>query len=329
MEEIRLSKKEIQNRLNTLRIKPKGLELRKYGVTTKYFIKDETQWNKRVDYEATVSMNINNGIGEIEIHKENIFYNQHEPDWVNEILANAITKSLYPIRTHISEKGISSNEIINHSEIIKRWHSEKNTIYAKYASNDLDDFFEVTENTFTDKIKLERNLQHDWFWNLFFHPKFINYGDKRTAETDLYLAVIPYHSPVAFSGIQKIDKIPTDYHSFQITFQSHEKEAPMYFHPKNWKEEDNVFISLQVSFDCDLYHHFPMHTIANLEVYSKNWKGEKESISRTLFTMYQQNTKEYENKFLSADSPFITGGLVKLPPNKWGFDNFEKLENDW
>ena len=72
-----------------------------------------------------------------------------------------------------------------------------------------------------------------------------------------------------------------------------------------------------------------MHTIANLEVYSKNWKGEKENISRTQFTMYQQDTQMFEGMQLSNDSPFITGGLVKLPPNKWGFDNFENLENDW
>ena len=329
MQEISLSKKEIQNRLNTLRIKPKGLEPRKYGVTTKYFTENESKWNKRTDYEATVRMGINNGIGEIEIHKENVFYNQHEPDLINEILANAITKSLYPVKTHINEKGISSNEIINHSEIIKRWHSENSTILQKYTSGDLDEFFEVTENTFTDKAKLERNLQYDWFWNLFFHPKFINYGDRRTVETDLYLAVIPYQSPVLFSGTQKIEKIPTDYHSFQIRFQSLEKKAPKYFHPKNWNEENEIFISLNVSFDFDLYYHFPMHTIANLEVYSKNWKGEKESISRTQFTMYQQDTQMFEGMQLSNDSPFITGGLVKLPPNKWGFDNFENLENDW
>lgn len=132
MQEISLSKKEIQNRLNTLRIKPKGLETRKYGVTTKYFTENESKWNKRIDYEATVRMGINNGIGEIEIRKEIVFYNQHEPDLINEILGNTITKSLYPVKTHINEKGISSNEIINHSEIIERWHSEKNTILQKY-----------------------------------------------------------------------------------------------------------------------------------------------------------------------------------------------------
>lgn len=45
--------------------------------------------------------------------------------------------------------------------------------------------------------------------------------------------------------------------------------------------------------------------------------------------MYQIGSEEYNGKTLSNDSPFISGGLVKLPPNKWGFDNFEKIENDW
>lgn len=329
MSEIQLSKKELQYRLNSLRVKTQGLKPRKYGVSIKYFKDNLLLPDKRVDYIATAQLIVNSGIGEIEIHKENIFYNQHEPDLINEILATGITKSLYPIKTHINEKGISSNEIINHPEIIERWHSEKNTIYAKYASGDLDDFFELTENTFTNKVKLESSLQYDWFWNLFFHPKFINYGDKRTVETDLYLAVIPYQSPVLFSGIQKIEKIPTDYHSFQIRFQSNETRAPKYFYPKNSNSENKVFISLDVSFDFDLYYHFPMHTIANLQVYSKNFKGEKEIISRTQFTMFQQDTRIFEGMQLSNDSPFITGGLVKLPPNKWGFDNFENLENNW
>lgn len=88
-------------------------------------------------------------------------------------------------------------------------------------------------------------------------------------------------------------------------------------------------MSLKVDFDLDLYHHFPMHTRAKFEVYSKGSDGKKIVLKKLEFTMYQINTMEYQNKALSEDSPFITGGLVKLPPNKWGFDNFENLENNW
>ena len=88
-------------------------------------------------------------------------------------------------------------------------------------------------------------------------------------------------------------------------------------------------MSLDVSFDLDLYHHFPMHTTAELKIYSKDQLDNKRVIKKIDFSMFQVNTDEYKFKILSKDSPFITGGLVKLPPNKWGFDNFENLENDW
>lgn len=38
--EIRLSKREIQRRLNSIRIRPKGLGKRHYGVSVKYFSDD-------------------------------------------------------------------------------------------------------------------------------------------------------------------------------------------------------------------------------------------------------------------------------------------------
>lgn len=327
MSEVQLSKKEIQNRLNTIRIKPNGLLPRKYGVSTKYFSSNQNNPNKRIDYEATIKLNINNGIGEIEINKENVYYNQHEPDLLNEIIAAVITNSLYPINANINEKGIIANEINNHNDILDRWKHHKNLLLEKYKSEDLSSFFQITDDLFSNKQQLEKKLHFDWFWNLFFHPKFIKYGDKRTAEKDLYLSVIPYQSPLKFSGIQKIEKIPTDYHSFTIQFKSKELLAPSYF-KKDIKEVE-LFMSLQVDFDMDLYHHFPMHTRANFEIFSKDWEDKKEIQNKTLFTMYQLNTEEYENKTLPTDSPFITGGLVKLPPNKWGFDNFENLENDW
>ena len=67
MNELRLTKKEIQNRLNTLKINPNGLQTRKYGVTTKYFSGNEESPDKRIAYEATVKLNINNRIGELEM----------------------------------------------------------------------------------------------------------------------------------------------------------------------------------------------------------------------------------------------------------------------
>lgn len=329
MSEIRLLKKDIQNRLNSMRIKPNDLNPRTYDVSIKYFSHENSTPDKRIDYRVTSDLKIVDGVGELSINKEDIFYNQHEPDFINEIISNTISKSVYPVVTHYNEKGIASNEILNLKEIIERWDKEKKVLLEKYNSADLNNFIGKFESKLKNKNLIEKSLQYDWFWNLFFHPKLINYGDKRTTVKNLLLSIVPYSPPFRFKGVQKIEKIPTNYHSFLITFNSQETIAPQYFYPKNKTEETLIFMSLDVSFDLDLYHHFPMHTTAELKIYSKDQLDNKRVIKKIDFSMFQVNTDEYKFKILSKDSPFITGGLVKLPPNKWGFDNFENLENDW
>lgn len=324
-----IDKIELRSRLNSMRVKPDGISARKYGVSIKYFDDDEIKPTKRVDYELNANLMVTNGIGEININKENIYFDQHEPDYINEIIANSISKALYPVNAYYNEKGIVSKEIINHQEIIKRWEIEKNTILEKYASEDLDEFFSIFDEKMKNRHHIEKSMQYDWLWNLFFHPVLINYGDNRTIDTEMFLSVIPYQTPLRFVGTQTIEKIPTDYHSFKVDFISKELKAPRYFYPKNAEEELLLFMGLTVNFDLDLYHHFPMHIRAYFYVYSKDWKGEKKAIKRVEFTMYQTNTEEYKNRTLSKKSPFITGGMVTLPPNKWGFDNFENVENDW
>jgi len=322
-----MSKKEILRRLNTIRIKPSGLKPRKYGVSVKYFSGSEQILSKRIDYEITTDLQLDSHKGILTINKENISFNQHEPDGINEILGNSISKAFYPIKTHLNEKGLTTNEILNHEDIKQRWEKEKAIILEKYTSKPLDDFFLAADKKINDKSGLEENLQFDWFWNLFFHPKFIDYGETRKTETAMFLSVIPYQFPLRFSGVQSINKIPTDYHSFVIEFESKEEPAHSYFIPKN-HDPSNYFMTLKIVFDLDLYHHFPMHIRADFQVFSKDLLGNKNLIKKIKYTQFQQNTEEFKQMKLAWDSPFITGGLVVSEPNKWGFYK-NKYENDW
>lgn len=111
MKEITLSKKELQHRLNSIKINSKGLKPRKYGVSVKYFSGTKNKPSKRIDYELTTDLQIINGIGTISLDKKNIFYNRHSPDLINEIISDSITKSMYPIETTINERGNSTCEI--------------------------------------------------------------------------------------------------------------------------------------------------------------------------------------------------------------------------
>lgn len=329
MPENLLDKKEIQRRLNSISIKPEGLKARTYGVSIKYFDYNQEKPTKRIDYKVAAEVNIENGVGVISINKEEIFFNQAEPDRFHEILGAAISRSIYPVKVFYNEKGIASKEIINHKEILECWEKEKSAILEKYNSKSLDDFIQVAEERIQNKQLVEKSLQYDWLWNLFFHPILMSYREKRSVENYLYLPIIPYQNSLRFSGVQTIEKIPTDYHSFKVNFESEELPAPKNFYPKNSPKDVVLWMSLKVHFDSDLYHHFPMHIRAYFELYSKDWEGKNVTERKIQFTMYQIGSEEYKGKILSDDSPFISGGLVKLPQNKWGFDNFEKIENDW
>lgn len=329
MSEIRLSKKQILHRLNTIKIKPSGLQGRRYGVSVKYYSGNEEMPSKRIDYTVAANLNVEYGKGSLSINKEDIFYNQHEPDKISEILSSALSATIYPVEVDLNEKGTGTGEIINHDKMLERWKIQKSKIADKYSSKELEVFFERFENKLQNKTVIEKSLHNDWFWNLFFHPKFIHYGDTRKVERDLYLSVIPYRGPLKFSGVQTIDKFPTDYHSFVIEFESEELLAPRYFYPEGHHDGSSLYMTLKVIFDHDLYYHFPMHTRAYFEVFSRDWSGKKILIKKIHYTQYQLGSEEYKNKVLDESSPFITGGLVKVPPNKWGFDNFERIENDW
>lgn len=326
--DIILSKKEILRRLNTLRIQPTGLHPRKYGVSVKYFSNDEETPSKRIDYEITTELSLASNKGILTIDKNNVFYNQHQADNISEILADSISKTLYPIQTHLNEKGIGTNEITNLEEIKDRWNLEKSKLSEKYSSKPLTDFFSAVDHKIENKTDIQKSLEYDWFWNLFFHPRFIDYGDTRKTQTALFLSVIPYQFPIRFPGIQTINKIPTDYHSFVIEFKSEEMPAEPYFIPANHSTTSSYFMSLKVIFDLDLYHHFPMHTRAYFEVFTKDHLGNKKVTKRINYTQFQLNSEEFKDKVLSKDSPFITGGLVVSEPNKWGF--YKNIyENDW
>jgi len=139
-----------------------------------------------------VELSLEYNRGTLTVHKENIYYNQHQPDRINEILGESISKALYPLQTVINEKGLTTSEILNHKEMMSRWEMEKQKIVQNHQSDSLYSFFAAADKKLSDKTGVERSLKYDWFWNLFFHPKFIDYGEFRTTETSLNLSVIPF-----------------------------------------------------------------------------------------------------------------------------------------
>lgn len=128
MKKITLSKKELRHRLNTLKINSEGLKPRKYGVSAKYFSENISQHFKRIHYKLIAELKIVNGDGIVRLAKKNIFYNQHRPELINEIISDRISTSIFPIGSTINERGVSNYEVLNYEEITKRWKQSKSLL---------------------------------------------------------------------------------------------------------------------------------------------------------------------------------------------------------
>lgn len=292
---------------NTLKLSPSGLKSRKYAVSIKYFDGDNNTPSKRIDYEIEIAITPNQGNYLLDIFKNNIWFDQHEPDLINEIIANELSKSLYPVQVKIDEDDMSLNGVANYKQILSRWYGNKHKLTEKYNTPATRSFYQAFEKNLESRAILERSMQYDWFWNLLFHPKYINYGNEHIVETDLYLAVVPYEYPVQFKGKQKINTGITNYNSVEIHFESDEINASSYFIPKNRKSnlsENPVLMRLNVYHDLDVYHLFPMHIRAYFEVFTKDSQGDETLLKKIQFTQYQQGTETNKTSPKEKRSPF-------------------------
>lgn len=284
-------KQELNLQNNTPLINFGNLKSRKYAVSVKYFEKGEQKPSKRIDYISEIIITSSQKEYFFTISKENIWFNQHEPDLINEMIADELSKIIYPIQAKINDKGeflgiTNFNQIAN-----SRWHRNKLRATQKYTTEIAQRFYQAFEKNIESRSVFEKSLQYDWFWNLLFHPKYIDYGNENSLKTSLFLAVVPYEFPIQFTGKQTINTQITVYHSVEIKFTSDEIAAHSYFVPKNNKA-DQVFMKLNVYFDLDVYYLLPMHVRAYFEVYYKDLEGKEIPIKRVEFTQYQEETEK-------------------------------------
>lgn len=248
---------------------------------------------KRIDYESQLVTTDAKDI-QLLIYKDAIWYNQHEPDLLSEMMASELSKIIYPVQVRIDKKGLFVGVTNWDSIVHNRWNKRKQDIIQKYNSDIARSFFTFFEGNLKSKSIFEKSMQYDWFWNLLFHPKYIDYGEELSVDTSLYLPIVPYEFPVEFTGKQKINREITEYNSVEIYFKSEEMKAHPYFVPKKQKslidKEGEFYMKLHVYFDLDIHGLCPMHTRAYFNVYFRNSEGNERKIKEIRFTQYQSNT---------------------------------------
>ncbi|WP_316843481.1 hypothetical protein [Pedobacter psychrodurus] len=277
---------------------------RRYGVSVKYYAGNDESPNKRIDYEVDVKIDTHHNGWQIDIDKQNVFFNQHEPDLISEILSQAITRSIYPVQCVINNKGLPVRGITNHDQILSRWNQNKKRIADKYEGETVDKLIGVADIKFGSKALIEKSMKYDMFWNLFFHPKFIGYNGTAGVRTDLHLAVVPYKFPVRFTGLQYFNRQVTSYHTLEVNFNSDEMEAPQFLRGAK-DENQKYYMKLDVVFDLDASHLFLTNTTAYFSFYYKDHEQNICLVKRIYFTMYEINavSKTDEHNIIVDDEP--------------------------
>lgn len=297
---------------NTLSLDLNGLKERRYGVSVKYYDHSESKPYKRIDYNNTIYINKHSDGWLMDINKENIYFNQHEPNLVSENIGSLVSKSIYPIQTCIDKSGIPLNGVTNHNQILNRWERNKSAISKKYIGEATDSLLNYFNKKISNKVRFEQSMDHDMFWNLLFHPKYVSYQEGLKVKTNFLLAILPYHPPIEFSGMQKLNPEITDYNSIRIDFISDEIEAHPYFKSQENNSEPKYLMRLKVHFDLDIYYLFPMHARVYFEVYSKDEDSNESILKKINFTQYQLNAEDNKTEPQKVKSMFeVTGNESK------------------
>ncbi|WP_326983156.1 hypothetical protein VUJ46_00995 [Chryseobacterium sp. MYb264] len=100
----------------------RGLRSRNYATTIKYFDAANTSVSKRIDYTINILLTSKENRYLLNIDKKHFWFNRHQPDLINERIAEDLAKTIHPVQVGTDEKGNYSG-ITNFNEITNgRWH---------------------------------------------------------------------------------------------------------------------------------------------------------------------------------------------------------------
>lgn len=149
-------------------------ETRKYGYHYQNF--DNEKLTKEVHYEVEINCKPRNTYDDFvyEINRKQIYVNQKQPDLLIEQMLEKCSKVIFPIKIIPYDDGTIS-EIHNHDEIVARWRALREQLSDYYYSAIAYKVLNKIQNVILDKKELEKSLNQDWLFHLYFAPLYIDY----------------------------------------------------------------------------------------------------------------------------------------------------------
>ncbi|MCP2028554.1 hypothetical protein L1276_003724 [Flavobacterium sp. HSC-32F16] len=149
-------------------------ETRNYGYRYQDF--ENEKLIKDVHYEVEINCKTNDAYNDFifEINRKQVYVNSKEPNLLVEQMLDKCAKALFPIKIIPAEDG-TIYEIDNHHEIVQRWNSLKKHLSSYYYSEAAYKILNKVQKLILNKQELEKSLNQDWFFHLYFSPLYIDY----------------------------------------------------------------------------------------------------------------------------------------------------------
>lgn len=149
-------------------------ETRKYGYRYQDF--ENEKLIKEVHYEVEINCKINDAYNDFifEVNRKQVYVDNKEPNLLVEQMLDKCAKAIFPMKIIPAEDG-TIYEIDNHHEIVQRWNSLKKHLGSYYYSEVAYKILNKVQKLILNKQELEKSLNQDWFFHLYFSPIYIDY----------------------------------------------------------------------------------------------------------------------------------------------------------
>jgi hypothetical protein len=150
---------------------------RNYGFTYQNFENDGLI--STIHYETEIICDENDyNYAIFEINRKQIFIDNQAPNLKMEQLAHSCAQAIFPIRVKTNEEG-EIVQIINHEAIKQRWTPIKENLLNYFRGEVVQEIILKTEMVLLNQKQLQKSIEKNWFFHLFFKPLYKNYNQNK------------------------------------------------------------------------------------------------------------------------------------------------------
>ncbi len=186
------------------------------------------------------------GLHELELHREQVYINDKMPERLAEILADDCGSVMYPINVLVSKTGRIVN-ISNAKEIKRRWGSKKLEIDNYYKSSIVKTLLSKMDEAYANKISILKALKTNLFVNLFFTNIYRAYDDFKS-KYKVVMPISPFGRKYVYNVVNELEPFLTDTEKVKLRIKGSAEElgikSNLDMHYK-LTSSDNIIFSIQ------------------------------------------------------------------------------------